>query len=138
MNESILKCENLCFSYDENLSLDNINIDIERGSITAILGRNGAGKSTLFLTITGINIKDSGNVYFNNKEITYNKKGIAEIRKKIGADSLGYLDIKRLCELIKSDLGVGYCDACFTADYPTKVPENKGKNKFDTGLSVKK
>ena len=84
MNESILKCENLCFSYDENLSLDNINIDIERGSITAILGRNGAGKSTLFLTITGINIKDSGNVYFNNKEITYNKKGIAEIRKKIG------------------------------------------------------
>ena len=62
---------------------------------------------------------------------------LEEIRKTIGANSLGYLDTKRLCDLIKSEPGVGYCDACFTANYPTEVPQNKGKNKFDTGLSLK-
>ena len=81
MSESILKCENLCFSYDDELSLNNISLNIKRGSITAVLGRNGAGKSTLFLTLNGINIKDKGSVYFNDKLVEYNKKGIAEIRK---------------------------------------------------------
>lgn len=84
MSENILKCENLCFSYDKELSINNISIEIKKGSITAILGRNGAGKSTLFLTINGINIKDSGNVYFNDKLIEYDKRGISEIRKSIG------------------------------------------------------
>ncbi len=84
MSESILKCENLCFSYDDELSLNNISLNIKRGSITAVLGRNGAGKSTLFLTLNGINIKDKGSVYFNDKLVEYNKKGIAEIRKNIG------------------------------------------------------
>lgn len=84
MSENILKCENLCFSYDKELSLDNISLEIKKGSIAAILGKNGAGKSTLFLTINGINIKDSGNVYFNDKLVEYNKKGITEIRKSIG------------------------------------------------------
>ena len=84
MSESILKCENLCFSYHDELSLNNISLNIKRGSITAVLGRNGAGKSTLFLTLNGINIKDKGSVYFNDKLVEYNKKGIAEIRKNIG------------------------------------------------------
>lgn len=84
MSESILECKDLCFSYDDELSLNNISINIKRGSITAILGRNGAGKSTLFLTLNGINIKDKGSVYFNDKLVEYSKKGIAEIRKSIG------------------------------------------------------
>ena len=50
MSESILKCENLCFSYDDELSLNNISLNIKRGSITAVLGRYGAGKSTIFFT----------------------------------------------------------------------------------------
>ena len=84
MSESILKCENLCFSYEDELSLNNISLDIKRGSVTAVLGRNGAGKSTLFLTLNGINIKDKGSVYFNDKLVEYNKKGISEIRRNIG------------------------------------------------------
>ncbi len=82
--ETILKCENLCFSYDNNKALNNINMEIEKGSITAIMGKNGAGKSTLFLNINGVYIKDSGKVFFNNQEVIYNKKGISEIRKNIG------------------------------------------------------
>lgn len=41
-----------------------------------------------------------------------------EIRDKIGADSLGYLAVDRLSELLGGEKG--YCDACFTGNYPIK------------------
>lgn len=80
----ILRCENVCFAYDKEQILNNINMSIEKGSFTAILGRNGAGKSTLFLNINGVHKKDSGKIYYENEEVIYNKKGIENIRKKIG------------------------------------------------------
>lgn len=80
----ILKVENLCFSYEREQVLKNINISIEKGSMTAVLGRNGAGKSTLFLNINGVYKKDSGKIFYNNEEVIYNKKGIENIRKHIG------------------------------------------------------
>lgn len=46
---------------------------------------------------------------------------IDQIQKMIGADSLGYLAIDRLNDLIGKDMG--YCDACFTGKYPTEIPK---------------
>lgn len=49
---------------------------------------------------------------------------IAEIANQVGADSLGYLPVEALCELIGSS---HYCAACFTGEYPTSVPEDNGR-----------
>ncbi len=46
---------------------------------------------------------------------------VEEICKLIGADSLGYLDGHRLPELIDGD--DGYCDACFSGNYPVEPPK---------------
>ncbi len=46
---------------------------------------------------------------------------IDQIREMIGADSLGYLDVDRVGDMIGK--GMGYCDACFTGKYPTEIPE---------------
>ncbi|NLJ96491.1 MAG: amidophosphoribosyltransferase [Clostridiales bacterium] len=48
---------------------------------------------------------------------------VDEIRDIIGADSLGYLSIERLDDIIGK--GMGYCDACFTGKYPVKPPEEQ-------------
>ncbi len=48
----------------------------------------------------------------------YSVEGIARL---IGADSLGYLEESRLCELVGGDKG--YCHACFSGEYPVKPPE---------------
>lgn len=80
----ILRCENVCFSYEKEQILKNVNMSIEEGSITALLGKNGAGKSTLFLNINGVYVKDSGKIYYKGEEVIYNKKGIENIRKHIG------------------------------------------------------
>lgn len=46
---------------------------------------------------------------------------VDEICKLIGADSLGYLETDKLSEMICG--GTGYCDACFTGDYPIEPPK---------------
>ncbi len=49
------------------------------------------------------------------------RMSIEEIRKQIGADTLGYLAVEDLKEIAKSS-HLGFCDACFTADYPVEIP----------------
>ncbi len=51
-----------------------------------------------------------------------------QIAKAIGADSLAFLPIESLGELIG---GQGYCSGCFTGEYPIDVSKASGKNKFD-------
>ncbi|MDU4892122.1 MAG: ATP-binding cassette domain-containing protein [Clostridium sp.] len=82
---AILETRDLSYSYDgENKAIDNINIKIPKGKITAIMGGNGAGKSTFFLNLNGVLTPDSGKVYFKGNEVAYNKKGIREMRKEVG------------------------------------------------------
>ena len=56
-------------------------------------------------------------------------KEIAEI---IGVDSLGYLDVDKLSKLIDSK---DYCAACFHGEYPTKIPTDLRKDRFERKLS---
>ena len=60
--------------------------------------------------------------------IAYNKT-IEEIREMIGADSLGYLDKDRLDELI--DGQEGYCDACFSGNYPVEPPKQDIRGEYE-------
>lgn len=57
---------------------------------------------------------------------------IDEIAKIIGADSLGYLPIEDLGELT---CGRGFCNACFSGNYPTSIPEITEKDRLETKLS---
>ena len=59
---------------------------------------------------------------------------VEEIARIVGADSLGYLPAERLGELIG---GKHCCDACFTGRYPTPVPADSRKDRFEQKLSEK-
>ena len=63
---------------------------------------------------------------------------IAEIEKIIGVDSLGYLNVDNLSMLIGTEKGCGYCDACFSADYPTQVPTETCKDRFENKIGKKR
>lgn len=54
---------------------------------------------------------------------------VEQICKLIGADSLGYLDGERLPELIEGD--TGYCDACFSGNYPVEPPQEDIRGDFE-------
>ena len=57
---------------------------------------------------------------------------IPEICRQIGADSLGYFPVEQLHCLAGKN---GFCSACFNGEYPTKIPENTRKDRFETRLS---
>ena len=60
---------------------------------------------------------------------------LEEITQIVGADTLGYLPIGSLPTLAGD---IPCCDACFSGDYPTSIPKNTNKNRFETKLSKNK
>jgi cobalt/nickel transport system ATP-binding protein len=81
----ILEARNLFYTYDDGTeALKGINLGIERGSITAVLGGNGAGKSTLFLNFNGIAKPSSGEVLMDGKSLDYSRKGLIELKSRVG------------------------------------------------------
>ncbi len=82
-NPSILKMENVAFSYDGvRRILDDINFDIREGEMMAIVGKNGAGKSTLAKLLCGFEKNDSGTIFYKGKNIKH--KSIKERAEIIG------------------------------------------------------
>lgn len=81
----IIQTENLTFRYDEEgaLALDGVNIAIQEGSFTAILGHNGSGKSTLAKHMNAILLPSGGAVYVDGMD-TKNEDRLFDIRKTAG------------------------------------------------------
>lgn len=82
-NETLLKLENISFSYDEKRKiLKNIDLTIKKGEMISIVGSNGAGKSTLSKVIAGFERQDEGKIYYKNLDIS--NESIAKRAEKIG------------------------------------------------------
>jgi len=83
----LLSVKNLKKSFDNNLILDDISFDVNKGEVIAILGRSGCGKSTLLRCINGLEQIDSGEIFLNDSLITdpgTSYRQWSETRKKIG------------------------------------------------------
>ena len=66
----MLRVKNLYKSFGGIRAINNITLEIEKSSITALIGPNGAGKTTLFNIINGSIKPDSGTVELNEIDIT--------------------------------------------------------------------
>ena len=66
----MLEIKNLYKSFGGIRAINNITLEIEKSSITALIGPNGAGKTTLFNIINGSTKPDSGTVELNEIDIT--------------------------------------------------------------------
>ena len=66
-----IEIRNLTVAYGENIALENFNLDIEAGSLMALVGPNGAGKSTLIKTILKFLKQITGEIKINTKTLAY-------------------------------------------------------------------
>ena len=64
-----VKMENICKSFSGVQVLKNVNFDLRKGEIHALMGANGAGKSTLIKILSGAHKKDSGTIIVDGKEV---------------------------------------------------------------------
>ena len=89
MMDSIIKIENLIFEYRKEeeeqpvKALNNISLEVEKGSFIAILGKNGSGKSTLAKNLNGLLLPTGGTVYVNGYN-TADEEHIWDIRQSAG------------------------------------------------------
>lgn len=82
-NKIAFSVENVSFSYQENeVVLKNINFQINKGEVVALVGRNGSGKSTLVKLLLGLYQPLTGSIQLYG--IPYDQYSPEEIRKKIG------------------------------------------------------
>lgn len=65
----MIKLKDLSVGYGDNSILNNINIEIPKGSITSILGPNGSGKTTLLSTLMKLIPPLKGKIYIDEKDI---------------------------------------------------------------------
>lgn len=132
-----LQIENLCKSYkNTDFKLDNVNLNVPKGSIVGIVGKNGVGKSTIINSIFDIINKDSGEIYFYGEKLE-NK----HIKNKIGVvfDVLSYsaeININKLQKVLADlyeefdiDLFIKYIEKF-------KLPKNKKLKTFSRGMTM--
>lgn len=55
---------------------------------------------------------------------------VEDMRKIIGVDSLAFLSLEALHRIAR-EVNIDICDACFTGDYPTKIPEKREVSKYE-------
>ena len=90
--ENVLEVKNLCKTYivnkRQNHVLRNVNLTVQEGEMTAVMGPSGSGKSTLLYTVSGMDSITAGEVRFCGKSITQmSAKELADLR----LDEMGFI-----------------------------------------------
>jgi branched-chain amino acid transport system ATP-binding protein len=68
--DQVLKISGLTSHYGRIQALDDINLEINKGELVALVGSNGAGKTTLLRTISGLQRASGGSIAFAGRDIT--------------------------------------------------------------------
>ncbi len=131
MSENIIEIRNLTFAYiknglpqqegvsltdaDYDYALRDVNLDIEKGSFLAVLGRNGSGKSTLAKCINGLMLPLSGDVLVKGYN-TRDEEHLWDIRQAAGM-VFQNPDNQLVSSIVEDDVAFGPENLCL----PTEV-----------------
>jgi NitT/TauT family transport system ATP-binding protein len=67
---SYIGINNIVFSYDDPITLDHVNLSIERGEFVAVIGPSGCGKSTLLRLLAGLIFPKEGSITVGGSPVT--------------------------------------------------------------------
>lgn len=138
----IIRAENICKFYGDGeartLILDKVSVDFQRGKIHTIYGPSGSGKSTFLYIVGGLDKANSGNVMYENLDITHlSNKELCKFRKKY----MGYIfQMYNLIPNLTVKENIEVCE--YLSDNPLNIDElinvlglETQKDKFPAQLS---
>ena len=71
MDNVVLKLENITKRFPGVTALNNVQFELRKGEIHALMGENGAGKSTLIKVITGVHMPEEGKIFVKGQEVFF-------------------------------------------------------------------
>jgi len=81
----MIQLQNIEYTYPEgSKGLEDISLEIEKGSKVAFLGENGAGKSSLFLVLNGIHKPQKGEFHLDGRHFQFSQKECKQMARKVG------------------------------------------------------
>jgi len=80
----MLEIKNLKKKFGNNTVLKDIDLKIEKGDRLAIIGPSGCGKSTLLRCLNLLEVPNSGQIIFDNQDITKKDIDLSMVRRKMG------------------------------------------------------
>ena len=84
-NENVIEISGLKYRRGEKLIFDGLDVNIQRGKVTAIMGPSGTGKTTLLRIMTGQVLPDRGRVHVDGKNVPHlTSDQLFELRKEMG------------------------------------------------------
>ena len=113
---NILEVKNLVVDYGIIRAIKGIDLNVESGTIVAILGANGAGKTTTIRTINGLVKASEGDIYFDGEKVT-NLEPYRLAKKGMSQSPEGRMILNGLT--VEENLNVGA--------YSLKSEEKEGK-----------
>jgi polar amino acid transport system ATP-binding protein len=81
---NVLEVKNLRKSFEDNVVLNNLSLDVPDHTATVLIGASGSGKSTLLRCINLLDTIDDGSIYLDGNEISDPKVDVDEVRKSLG------------------------------------------------------
>lgn len=84
MRETIFKIEHLEKRFGENEVLTDINFEVDRGEVLAIIGSSGSGKSTLLRCLNLLEVPSGGSINFHGENIQDMSTSLSKYRTKVG------------------------------------------------------
>lgn len=83
--ESLIQLRDVSKRFGPLEVLRHLNLDIEKGKTTVVIGESGTGKSVLLKHIVGLLRPDAGEVYFHGRRVdTMNESEFADVRRRFG------------------------------------------------------
>ena len=99
----LIKVQNLHKSFGDLKVLNDINLNIKKGSIFGLVGHSGAGKSTLLRTFNGLESINQGSIVIDGLEVsTLNPKDLRHLRQKIGTIEIVIFGFKYSIKIMKN------------------------------------
>lgn len=136
--ENILEIKNLTKEYDK-FKLNNINLNLPKGTIMGFIGENGAGKTTTMKTVLNIVNRDSGSIKVFGKDNIKEEELIKEDIGTVLNDSFlsEYLTPKDINKIMKNFYRTWDEKLYFKYIEHFKLPENKMSKEFSSGMKIK-
>ncbi len=108
---TILELSDVCYTYDPGTpmaheALSHIDLKIEKGSMTGLIGHTGCGKSTLLRMLNGLTKPDSGKILLDGWDIWEDPKKISAVRFRVGL-VMQYPEYQLFDETVASDIAYG-------------------------------